>query len=111
MQRLVLAFIIVGLALEAVLWTVPAVVTVAAVADRRPTEAASPRLPEALTDLLSAETAALRVAGLALEHPTAPDLGERADRAGAAVLAATRVYAETFASTLEDPAQVLHWRR
>ena len=119
MQRLVLAFIIVGLALEAVLWSVPAMVTVTAVARgrptavarQRPTETASPRLPEALTGLLNAEVDALRVAGLALDQPTTPGLGERADRAGAAVLAATRAYADTFASTVADPAQVLRWGR
>lgn len=111
MQSLVLAFITLGLALQAILWSVPAVVTASAVAGRRPTEAASPRLAEALTNLLTAETEALRVAGVALEQPSTPGLGARADRAGAAVLTTARAYVDTFTSTLGDPGQVLHWQR
>jgi hypothetical protein len=86
-----------GLALNVLLWSVPGFVAASGAAQsahRGPNS--RPSVPVAMVGLLGAELDAVRVAGVAIENPRSPHLGETADRAGGRVLAAVRVYVAAF---------------
>jgi hypothetical protein len=61
---------------------------------------ANPR--DALIGLIDAETEALQVAGVAIENPYTPALGECADAAGARLLRAVTVYLRAVQAVLPD---------
>jgi hypothetical protein len=97
-----------GLALNLLLWGVPGMLAAGASAhelmpDLTPTlaQALTPiarerssneTLPDALMQLVGAESEALQVAGLGLQQPTPPDLAHRATDAGHHVEQATETY-------------------
>jgi hypothetical protein len=97
-----------GLACNVVLWSVPALVGAGALphaifpnstpslpqtlAQLERSAGPTPSLLDALTQLIGAEGEALEVAGRGLQQPTAPDLGPRANHAGARVLDAITTY-------------------
>jgi hypothetical protein len=90
-----------GLAVNVLLWSVPGLVAASAAAPfalRSP--GPRPSVPDALVGLLSAELEAVQIAGLAIEHPSTPRLGERADQAGARVHDAVRRYSAAVQATL-----------
>ena len=62
---------------------------------------ADPSMPDALVGLIGAEAEAIEVAGVAIQGPTTPDLGPRADRPGARVLQAVQAYVCAAAAVLE----------
>jgi hypothetical protein len=57
-------------------------------------------LPEALLQLVGAESEALEVAGMGLQQPIPPDLASRADHAGARVLGAVSTYVRSAQAVL-----------
>jgi hypothetical protein len=97
-----------GLALNLLLWSVPAALGAAALphalfpndtpdlastlSGAPGTPGATPSLLEALVQLVGAESDALQVAGLGLQQPAAPDLAPRANDAGTRVLDSARTY-------------------
>jgi len=83
MPSLLILLATLGLAVNILFWSVPAFVAAAPFAHRAPTT--RPSVPVALVGLLSAELEAVQVAGVAIEHPSTPNLGQRADQAGARV--------------------------
>jgi hypothetical protein len=106
-----------GLAFNVVLWSLPALVGATAL-PRALFPDAAPRLSEtlataeraagpkpglldALTQLIGAEAEALEIAGLGLQQPTPPDLGQRADHAGARVIDALTTYIRSAAAALD----------
>jgi hypothetical protein len=106
-----------GLAVNVLLWSVPAQAAVGALphllfaqalpafpqalASAERSAGQAPSLPNALMVLIGAESEALEVAGLGLKQPTPPDLGPRADRAGARVLDAVVIYVRAASATLD----------
>jgi hypothetical protein len=98
-----------GLALNVMLWSVPAMVGASALphallpdnvpgladvlasAERRPSGGA-PNLLDALVQLVGAEAEAMQVAGAGLKQSPPADLASQADHAGNRVLAAVTAY-------------------
>jgi hypothetical protein len=106
-----------GLACNIILWSVPVLVSAAALPHalfpaHAPTSARvlatatrssgqAPSLPDAFVHLIGAESEALEVAGLALQQPLPRDLAPRADAAGSRVLAAISVYVRAAEALLD----------
>ena len=103
-----------GLAINVVLWSVPAVVASSAVSHAVFPDAPStlsslaasagpsPNLMDALIQLIDAEVDAVHVAGVALQQPTPDDIGPKATAAGARVLAATTHYVQAARDALDS---------
>jgi hypothetical protein len=90
-----------GLALNVLLWSVPGLVAAsAAVPFSLRSPGPRPSIPDALVNLLSAELEAVQVAGVAIENPSTPRLGERADQAGGRVHDAVRRYVAAVQATI-----------
>jgi hypothetical protein len=112
-----------GLALNVVLWSVPGMIVASAVPrlilqDKAPTLAQAlasaerlagntPSLPDALLQLVGAESEALEVAGMGLRQPTPPDLASRADHAGNRVLEAVAAYVRSAQAMLDHQREVV----
>lgn len=79
------------LAVLLMLWGVPGLVA--------SNVAHAPPLLDALAGLIDAEAEALNVAGLALDDPRTPRLGERADQARARLVSSLRAYLEAVHQT------------
>jgi hypothetical protein len=107
-----------GLAFSAMLWIVPAMVAASAaphlfapniaptlaqvLATAERTAGLTPSLPDALMQLIGAESEALEVAGLGLQQPRPADLAARADHASARVLDAVRTYIRSASAVLNN---------
>jgi hypothetical protein len=116
MPRVSIVLASLGLALNLVLWSVPSLFasssalqyalnghqpSLAAQVTTHPLLAGSnPR--DALVRLIDAEVEAMQVAGLAIQEPQAPDLGPRADAAGARVLEAVASYVQVVRAALPN---------
>jgi hypothetical protein len=106
-----------GLAVNVMLWTVPAYVGASALphvlfptntpslaealASAERNAGSPPSLPDALLQLVGAESEALQVAGLGLNAPSPADLGPRADHAGTRVLNAVAVYIQSVSAAMK----------
>ena len=104
-----------GLALNAMLWSVPAMVgasamphvlvpdsapTLAEVLSRADASGGATSMPDALLHLIGAESEALQVAAAGLQQPTPTDLAPRANHAGARVMDAVSVYVRSAQAAL-----------
>ena len=108
-----------GLALNLMLWSVPALVGASAVPhlvlpNTAPTLAetlaavenksgVTPSLPEALVQLIGAEAEALQVAGQGLQQPLPDDLAAKANHAGVRVLQAVTTYVRSANAVFNRP--------
>ena len=108
-----------GLALNVLLWSVPAMVGASAVprlilpngaptlgevlAAAEAKAGITPSLPDALLQLIGAEAEALQVAADGLRQPTPGDLAPRANHAGDRVLQAVTTYARSANGIFNRP--------
>jgi hypothetical protein len=118
MFRIPILMATLGLAFNLLLWSVPAFVAASALPhavfpDNAPTLSGAlaqaehaagpmPSLPDALLQLIGAESEALQVAGLGLQTPPPADLAPRADHAGARVLDTVTVYIRSASAVLKQ---------
>ena len=117
MLRASLLLAISGLVLNALFWGAPGLIAASgnaramfptdvptlahalAAAERKP--GATPSVPDALLSLMSAEADAMEVAGVAIQNPHTPQLGQRADAAGHRVLQAVQTYLRAVDAALK----------
>jgi hypothetical protein len=106
-----------GLVLNAFLWSVPALVAASGAAQVALGDRAVPlaqtlsmvgrqagetaKLQDALLGLIGAEAQALEVAGVAIENPHTPGLGQRANEAGNRVIEAANTYIRSAQAALD----------
>ncbi|GAC1319312.1 MAG: hypothetical protein NVSMB2_14550 [Chloroflexota bacterium] len=117
MLRFPLLLATVGVAIQCVLWSVPATLAVAALPHTiaadvpgigsllnapRADSSARVGIRDALVGLIGAEVDALQVAGIALQPNPPAELGVRADRSGAQVQDAALTYARVVKSILDS---------
>jgi hypothetical protein len=103
-----------GLAINMLLWSVPALVAGSVVPHALFPDSTStlssltgfagtkPNLTDALIQLMAAEVDGLHVAGAALQQPTPADIGPASTTAGARILAATTEYVQAARDVLNN---------